>query len=103
MRGLGRPVDRGICGHERPPPVPAFVTTIHNWCPAQHSPDLKIVSRTVPPPPNQIKIRAGALDGIDHWDYLVNAETAAASGSPRQEMVYNFDPYILWTDDDDDE
>eukprot|EP00752_Nemacystus_decipiens_P014913 g13276.t1 len=44
---------------------------------------------------------AGPLDGIDHWEYLVNTEFADSNDSPRQEMMYNFDPYILWADSDD--
>lgn len=40
------------------------------------------------------------MDGIDHWEYIVSAETAAKSDSPRQEMVYNFDPYVLGVDSD---
>lgn len=47
------------------------------------------------------KIRAGEFDGIDHWEYLINSELAAANGSPRQEMMYNFDPYILWSSSGD--
>eukprot|EP00752_Nemacystus_decipiens_P016039 g14340.t1 len=44
------------------------------------------------------QIRAGPLDGIDHWEYLVNTEFSDSNDSPRQEMMYNFDPYILWAD-----
>lgn len=50
-----------------------------------------------------IQIRAGPLDGIDHWDHIVgNTEVVTDSDYPRQEMLYNLDPYTLWTDDDDD-
>jgi len=45
-----------------------------------------------------VRTRYGALDGIDHWDFIVGAR----SGSPRTEMMYNFDPYILWTNDEDE-
>ncbi len=38
------------------------------------------------------------MDGVDHWDYIVGMEI----GSPRVEMMYNFDPYILWTSDEDE-
>lgn len=42
------------------------------------------------------------MDGIDHWDYIVNADMAAENDSPRQELLYNLDPYTLWTRDDDE-
>lgn len=45
-------------------------------------------------------IRAGPLDGIDHWEYIASAEAAAENDSPRQEMLYNFDPYVFGADDD---
>lgn len=49
------------------------------------------------------KPRAGPLDGIDQWDFIVNSNgVAAEANSPRQEMLYNFDPYVLTTNDDDD-
>jgi len=39
------------------------------------------------------------LDGIDHWEYIVGAEMAARyDDGPRQEMLYNFDPYVLMSD-----
>ncbi|CAM9251444.1 unnamed protein product [Pylaiella littoralis] len=44
---------------------------------------------------------AGALDGVDQWDSIVNKETALESQTPRQELLYNLDPYIMWTGDDD--
>ncbi|CAM9401472.1 unnamed protein product [Ascophyllum nodosum] len=43
---------------------------------------------------------AGALDGIDHWEYLTDRELLSSGESPRTEMLYNFDPYIMWADDD---
>lgn len=43
------------------------------------------------------------MDGVDQWDYIANSKGIRTEiNSPRQEMVYNFDPYVLWTDDDDD-
>ncbi len=47
------------------------------------------------------KSRAGPLDGIDHWEYIASPETAAGTDGPRQEMMYNFDPYTLRTNSDD--
>ena len=49
-----------------------------------------------------LKTRAGPYDGIDHWEYLVNTEVGDANDSPRQEMMYNFDPYVLWAKSSDD-
>eukprot|EP00752_Nemacystus_decipiens_P014973 g13331.t2 len=43
---------------------------------------------------------AGPLDGVDHWEFIVSAETGEKNDSPRQEMLYNFDPYVLGLDDD---
>ncbi|CAM9864814.1 unnamed protein product, partial [Hapterophycus canaliculatus] len=40
---------------------------------------------------------AGRFDGEDHWEFITDAATADEFGSPRTEMLYNFDPYILWT------
>lgn len=40
------------------------------------------------------------MDGIDHWEYIVNADTTAGNDGPRQEMLYNFDPYLLGLDAD---
>ena len=47
-----------------------------------------------------LKISAGPLDGVDHWGHLVSAETAAEDDNPRQELLYNFDPYVLGANDD---
>ncbi|CAM9407888.1 unnamed protein product [Pylaiella littoralis] len=44
---------------------------------------------------------AGPLDGVDHWNQIVNADMAEENDSPRQELLYNFDPYTLSTTDDD--
>eukprot|EP00903_Cladosiphon_okamuranus_P009879 g9384.t1 len=43
---------------------------------------------------------AGPLDGVDHWDYITSAATAANTDTPRQEMLYNFDPYMLGANED---
>lgn len=40
---------------------------------------------------------AGPLDGVDQWDYMMKTETASAKDSPRQEMLYNLDPYTKWS------
>lgn len=47
-----------------------------------------------------LNISAGPLDGVDHWEHLVSAETAAEDDNPRQELLYNFDPYVLGANDD---
>lgn len=48
------------------------------------------------------KSSAGALDGVDQWNSIVNEnDNAAENETPRQELFYNLDPYILWTGDDD--
>lgn len=53
------------------------------------------------PPTKQTKnISAGPLDGINHWDYFVDGGLKSGVANPRQEMVYNYDSYILWTDED---
>ncbi|CAN0073946.1 unnamed protein product [Pylaiella littoralis] len=44
---------------------------------------------------------AGSLDGINHWDSILNAEEEAGNASPRQEILYNLDPYsYLYLADD---
>lgn len=43
---------------------------------------------------------AGELDGVNHWDYMMRTTPDKKNMSPRRELLYNFDPYILWSDSD---
>ena len=38
---------------------------------------------------------AGPLDGVDQWAHMIGLDRSTEA--PRTEMLYNFDPYILWT------
>lgn len=42
----------------------------------------------------------GDLDGIDHWAQISSPDLVASSDAPRTEMLYNFDPYVMWANGD---
>ncbi|CAM9812549.1 unnamed protein product [Ectocarpus sp. 4 AP-2014] len=44
---------------------------------------------------------AGPFDGVDQWPLITSVAAEAEFGSARDEMMYNFDPYILWVDSSD--
>lgn len=47
------------------------------------------------------KPRAGPLDGVDQWSFIVNEKDK--EDFPRWEMMYNFDPYMMWAGGGDDD
>lgn len=52
------------------------------------------------------KLSAGPLDGVDQWSYIVNDKEIVSGANedfPRQEMMYNFDPYMMWAGGGDDD
>lgn len=42
----------------------------------------------------------GDFDGVDHWAHITSPDLVASSEGPRTEMLYNFDAYVLWAEDD---
>lgn len=46
-------------------------------------------------------ISAGPFDGVDQWPLITSVAAEAEFGSARDEMMYNFDPYMLWVDSSD--
>lgn len=54
-------------------------------------------------PRNTMVVSAGDVDGVDHWSSLTtkdDKEQGTASEGPRSEMLYNWDPYLLWSQDE---
>ncbi|CAN0388593.1 unnamed protein product [Pylaiella littoralis] len=48
----------------------------------------------------EITDSAGALDGVDQWGSLKSYDEEAGDSPPRTEMLYNWDPYILSSQDE---